>query len=114
MLASMRRLARHPSTWIVAGIALAFALRAAWVDAPLGRDEGGDAYVARAWDHSGPFAYGSYFLDRPPLLLALYRVAVLAHGALVIRVLGSLAAAAAVALMALLAHRVGGPRAAIG
>lgn len=110
----MARLARHPATWIVAGIAVAFALRAAWLDAPLGRDEGGDAYVARAWDHSGPFAYGPYFLDRPPLLLALYRAAVLAHGALGIRVLGALAAAAAVALITLLANRLGGRRAAIG
>src|SRR4051812_38981227 len=108
----MARLARHPATWIVLGIGVAMALRAAWLHAPLGRDEGGVAYIALAWHHSSHFAYGPYFLDRPPLLVALYRLAVVDHGALGLRILGALAAGAAVALSSLIAVRVAGRRAA--
>ncbi|MEA2413141.1 MAG: hypothetical protein QOC77_3702 [Thermoleophilaceae bacterium] len=85
-------------------------LRAPWFDAPLGRDEGGVALVARNWHGSGPFAYGSWFLDRPPLLPALYKL--VGDGMVGIRVLGALAAASLVVLSTLLAVRVGGRRAA--
>ncbi|MEA2468051.1 MAG: hypothetical protein QOJ57_2177 [Thermoleophilaceae bacterium] len=90
---------------------LALALRAPWFDAALGRDEGGVAMVARAWTHSGPYAYGSLFLDRPPLLVELYRVFG-AHGPAGIRVLGALAAALLVVTSTLLAVRLAGRRAA--
>jgi 4-amino-4-deoxy-L-arabinose transferase-like glycosyltransferase len=99
------------ATWILLGIALALALRAAWLDAALGRDEGGVAFIAQSWHHAGPFTYGNYFLDRPPLLVWIYRVAVEAGGATGIRVLGALSAALAVALTTLLAAQVSGPRA---
>lgn len=97
--------------WILLGVGLAFALRAAWLDAALGRDEGGVAFIAQSWHHAGPFTYGGYFLDRPPLLVWLYGAAVQAGGATGIRVLGALSAALAVTLATLLAARVSGPRA---
>lgn len=99
------------TAWILLGVALAFALRAAWLDAALGRDEGGVAFIAQSWHHAGPFTYGNYFLDRPPLLVWIYRAAVDAGGATGIRVLGALSAALAVTLTTLLAALVSGPRA---
>ena len=79
------------AAWIAIGVAVTLALRAPWLHSALGRDEGGDALVALSFHHPGQFAYGSYFLDRPPLLIGLYRLA--AHsGATGIRALGAVAA----------------------
>src|SRR5699024_9968645 len=60
----------------------------------------------------GSFAYGPYFVDRPPVLLALYRIASLAAGVLGIRILGLLLALGIVAAIVVLATRLAGPRAA--
>src|SRR3954447_1843579 len=107
----MRRLPRQPWAWIGIGVALAILLRAPWLDAALGRDEGGVAYVAQSWGAHGAFAYGPYFLDRPPLLVGVYRLAS-ALGVDGLRVIGALAAMALVAITTLLAVRLGGRRAA--
>jgi hypothetical protein len=110
-LLDFERLRRHPVAVAVAfGVTLALLLRAPWFDAALGRDEGGDAMVAAAWHTGGPFAYGSLFLDRPPLLLALYRAA--GDAQLGIRMLGTLACALLVGTSTLLAVRIGGRKAA--
>jgi 4-amino-4-deoxy-L-arabinose transferase-like glycosyltransferase len=105
--------ARRHSTalWIAGGVLVALLLRSPWFDAALGRDEGGVAMVARAWSHSGPYTYGNLFLDRPPLLVELYRVFG-AHGDAGIRVLGALAAALLVVTSTLLAVRLAGRAAA--
>ena len=101
----------RPAAWIAFGALIALALRAPWLHAPLTRDEGGDAFVATSWHH-GPFAYGSYFLDRPPLLLLLYRLAAGAARDAGVRLLGAIAAVATVVLSTLLAVRVAGRAAA--
>src|SRR3954451_922393 len=98
------------AVWIAVGVGVALLLRAPWFDAPLGRDEGGVALVARNWHGSGPFAYGTWFLDRPPLLPALYRLA--GDGVTGIRVLGAVASSLLVVLSVLLAVRIAGRRAA--
>jgi Dolichyl-phosphate-mannose-protein mannosyltransferase len=95
---------------IVLGMILTLVLRAPWHDAALGRDEGGVAMVARAWHSGGPFAYGSFFLDRPPLLVAFYRLAGSGHDG--IRVLGALASLLLVLTSTLIAVRLGGRKAA--
>jgi hypothetical protein len=95
--------------WIVAGVALALMLRAPWFHAGLNRDEGGVALVARGWTHAGPYAYGAVFLDRPPLLVALYRLAGDPGG---IRALGAVAASLLVVTSTLLAVRIAGRSAA--
>ena len=100
----------RPSFWIAVGAVLALVLRAPWLGAPLGRDEGGLALVAAAWDQ-GPFAYGDYFVDRPPLLVALFRMA---DGPVGVRVFGAIAAVGAVVIACLIARRLGGPRAVAG
>ena len=97
--------------WIAAAVALTLALRAPWWHSALGRDEGGVSFVALSWHGSHPFPYGPYFLDRPPLLVALFRLAASA-GDGGVRALGAVAAAAAVAACAWCALRVGGRRAA--
>jgi hypothetical protein len=98
------------AVWIALGVGLALLLRAPWFDAPLGRDEGGVALVARNWHGGGPFAYGNWFLDRPPLLLALDRL--VGESMIGIRLLGAVAASLIVVITTLLAVRIGGRRAA--
>jgi 4-amino-4-deoxy-L-arabinose transferase-like glycosyltransferase len=97
--------------WIAAGVLLALLLRAPWFQAALGLDEGGVTLISQSWHSGGPFAYGSYFLDRPPLLVGLYSIFG-AHGPGGIRVLGALAASLLVVTTTLLAVRLGGRRAA--
>jgi 4-amino-4-deoxy-L-arabinose transferase-like glycosyltransferase len=105
-----RLLRTRTSLYVLAGAVVALLLRAPWSDAALGRDEGGVSVVARAWHGSGPFAYGSYFLDRPPLLPALYKLAGETQPG--IRVLGAVAAVLLVLTTTLLAVRVAGRAAA--
>ena len=82
---------------VLAGALLAtLALRLPFLTEPLGVDEGGLAYIARFWTGGrGHSLYGDYWIDRPPLLLALFKAAG-AGGAVGIRVLGALAAIALV------------------
>jgi hypothetical protein len=89
---------------------LAFALRAPFLGTTLGKDEGGVAFIARHWGSGHGSLYGSYWLDRPPLLIALYKLAVLG-GDVGVRLLGAAAALAIVAGVALLARAVAGERA---
>lgn len=103
-------LRRRTALWVLSGAAAALLLRAPWSDAPLGRDEGGVAMVARAWHGEGPFLYGNYFLDRPPLLPALYKL--VGHDQAGIRVLGAVAAVLLVITSTLLAVRIAGRAAA--
>ena len=99
-----------PALWAAAGVAVTLALRLPFLDAAVGRDEGGDLMIAEAWHHhAGPFLYGPYFLDRPPLLVELYHLADTVEG---VRILGAVAASAAVVIATTLAVRVGGRRAA--
>jgi hypothetical protein len=106
----VRRAVGSPFLWGAIGVAITLSLRLPFLDAPLGRDEAGDTMVALAWHHSGPFAYGPYFLDRPPLLVALFRLAAVSGGVTGVRILGAVAACAAVVVVTALAARVGGRR----
>jgi len=70
-------------------------LRLPYLLAPEGSDEGGYLAVARQW-HPGPSLYGHYWVDRPPLLVALFQLAAALGGLPALRVLGALCAAVAV------------------
>jgi hypothetical protein len=97
--------------WGLAGcLLLALALRVPYFGTSLGRDEGGVAFIAQNWPSGHGSLYGSYWLDRPPLLVGLYRVAVLG-GDVGVRLLGAVAALALVAAVASLAREVAGQRA---
>ncbi len=99
--------------WGLAGcLLLALLLRLPFFGTGLGLDEGGVAFIARNWPSGHGSLYGSYWLDRPPLLVGLYKLAVLG-GDRGVRLLGAVAALALVAAIALLAREVAGQRAAL-
>jgi 4-amino-4-deoxy-L-arabinose transferase-like glycosyltransferase len=62
-------------------------VRATYVPRPLRNDEGGYLLIARHWHTGGEFLYGDYFVDRPPLLLLLFRLAAVTEWDQAIRVL---------------------------
>ncbi len=97
--------------WWLLCSCLTIALRLPFFDVPLGIDEGGDAFVARAWNVTAGSMYGGSWLDRPPLLVLAYRIGVIG-GDLGVRLLGSVAAVLLVAGTMMIAHRIGGPLAA--
>jgi Dolichyl-phosphate-mannose-protein mannosyltransferase len=109
-LTRLGNLSDRQRTW--GTLALCFLLvllmRAPYWSVALGRDEGGLSYVAKHWD--GLSLYGDYWVDRPPLLLAMFKVAMLGgdHG---LRALGAVAAIALIIAITLLARAVAGPRA---
>ncbi len=97
--------------WALGGcVLLALAMRASYLSVPLGRDEGGLAVIAQNWPGGHGSLYGAYWVDRPPLLVGLFKIAVLG-GERGVRVLGALAAVALVLVIALLGRAVAGPRA---
>jgi 4-amino-4-deoxy-L-arabinose transferase-like glycosyltransferase len=109
-----RRVGERTRTLLVLAAALlvVVGLRLPYLHVPLGIDEGGVAFIAKAWGTGGHGSlYGAYWLDRPPLLVALYKVAVLG-GVTGIRVLGAVAALALVAATTVLTRAVAGDRAA--
>jgi hypothetical protein len=67
---------------------------------PLGSDEAGFTLVAREWDPQPGSLYGTYWVDRPPSLLALIRVSDLVGGPYFIRVVAALGCVALVVLAA--------------
>ena len=87
--------------------------RLLFVARPATPDEGGFLLVASQWHVGGTSLYGDYWVDRPPLLVGIFRVADLLGGLTALRVIGALAAAATVALLASTARRAFGPRAAV-
>ena len=89
-------------------LVIALLLRVPWLEVPLGRDEGGLTFLAKHWD--GLSLYGDYWVDRPPLLIVLFKLAALG-GTDGVRALGAVAAVALVVAITLLARRLSGPRA---
>jgi hypothetical protein len=97
-----------PRIWGVpaACVLLALALRAPFLSVALGRDEGGLAFIARQWPGGHGSLYGAYWIDRPPLLVGFFKVAVLGAGG--VRALGAVAAAALVVAVWQLGRAVAG------
>ena len=89
--------------WVwVAGLAVAACL--GWLpflDRSLSADEGGYLIVAEQWS-SGSSLYGDYWVDRPPVLIAIFALADVLGGTIPLRLLGTLAVVATVVLAALL------------
>jgi hypothetical protein len=75
---------------------------------PATPDEGGFLAVASQWHVGGSSLYGSYWVDRPPLLIGIFRLADLLGGLVALRVIGALLAAATVVLLADTARRAFG------
>ncbi len=95
------------SPWTIAvAAAAAFLLRLPGLTRPIRADEAGLALVARAWDPMPDSLYGAYFVDRPPLLIALFKVSDAIAGPLFIRLVGAAACAALVLAAAAVARLV--------
>ena len=106
---------RQRNWWALGGcLLIALWLRAPYLSQPLGRDEGGISYLASHW-HGGHGAlygslYGDYWLDRPPLLVGLFKIAVLG-GDTGVRVLGAVAAVVLVVTISQIGRALAGARA---
>ena len=93
--------------WTVAvAAAAAFLLRLPGLTRPVRADEAGFELVARAWDPGPDSLYGAYFVDRPPLLIALFKASDAIGGPLFIRLVGAVACAALVLAAAAVARLV--------
>ncbi len=88
---------------------VAVVVRLPTLHAPLSSDEGGFLLVASQW-HAGTSLYGDYWVDRPPLLIAVFALAHVLGGPVALRLVGCVAAAAVVALAGALGRHVAGPR----
>lgn len=91
---------------LVGAVALAFLGRYNGLFWPLRPDESGFLMVARAWDPAPESLYGPYFVDRPPLLIALIKAVDWVGGPYGLRWLGALGAAAAVLLVVCLVREL--------
>jgi hypothetical protein len=86
-------------------------LRVPYLWAPMSPDEGGFLAVAAQWHGPGTSLYGSYWVDRPPLLLTLYQLATVTGGLTALRLIGCVAAAVTVWCCAATARNIAGRRA---
>lgn len=118
MLGRLHALARRvesivDSRWtVLVAAALAFLLRLPGLTRPLRADEAGFTLVARGWDPRPDSVYGHLFVDRHPLVVAVFGLSDRIGGPHAIRVVGALACALAVLGAAAVARRVGSERAA--
>ncbi|MDT0202041.1 hypothetical protein [Nocardioides sp. AE5] len=79
---------------------------------PLGPDESGYTLVGRHWDPGPGSLYGDYWVDRPPLLVLLYRWADLVGGPYFLRLVAAVGCGWLVVVAARTAYLVNGARAA--
>ena len=92
--------------------ALAMLLRFPGLMWPIRPDEAGFTLVARAWHPEPDSLYGTYWVDRPPPLIALVKLSDTIGGPLFIRVIAALGCALLVVAAARTAYLVAGGRAA--
>jgi hypothetical protein len=76
------------------------------------RDEAGFLLVGGQWHPGGSSLYGSYWVDRPPLLITIFRLAAQSGGLVPLRLIGCLATFLVVVGTAHVARGLGGPPAA--
>lgn len=88
-------------------------LRLPFLTVAPGPDEGGYLAVASQWRPGGSSLYGSYWVDRPPLLLTIFALADRAGGVSALRLLGCLATAVTVLAVGWCGQRAAGRRAAV-
>lgn len=94
---------------VAAVLVAMIAIRLFYLGLPAGRDEAGFLIVGASWDH-GPWLYGEYWVDRPPLLIWIME---LAGNLTVLRLFGLLASVLMVLGVCRAAFVVRGPRAAM-
>lgn len=99
-----RRLSSLPTWTVPASVAAAVLCRVPFVGHAAGPDEAGFLLVGAQWNGAGTSLYGNYWVDRPPLLITIYRLAASLGGLTALRLIGCVAAA----LLVLGASRVAG------
>lgn len=104
------------STWslrwtVVGAVVLTITAHLLFLGTTPGADEGGYAVVARYANDTGPYLYGPTFVDRPPLLIMLFKLAA-ALGSEGARIVATVAAAMCVLAAARAAYLIAGARAA--
>jgi hypothetical protein len=104
----VRRVRRLPVVWIVALGAVG--LRLPLLSHPPSPDEAGFLLVGGQWHSGGTSLYGGYWVDRPPLLITLFRIAADAGGLVPLRLMGCVATALTILGVATLARQLGGRR----
>lgn len=103
------RLRASCSAWLVFAILLVPALvRLPFLGAPLSPDEGGFLLVGGQWLSGHGSLYGGYWVDRPPLLIAIFAVADAFGGRVPLRLIGILAATVTVFLASRIGRSVSG------
>ncbi len=83
--------------------------RVPFLTAPVSSDEGGFLVVGSQWS-PGPSLYGHYWVDRPPLLIAIFALADGFGGPVALRTIGLVAAVLAVVAAAVLGWVASGQR----
>lgn len=97
---------------VVPGAALAAVLaRLPFLDRAAAPDEAGFLAVGQQWHPGGDSLYGDYWVDRPPLLVGIFRIAAELGGLVPLRLVGCLATIAVVVGSARVARLVAGPEA---
>ena len=91
---------------------LAVAVRLPMLGRPPGPDEAGFLMIGQQWHGAGTSLYGDYWVDRPPLLITIFRLAAQLGGVVPLRLIGCLATALVVIGSAHVARRIAGDRAA--
>jgi hypothetical protein len=77
----------RPARVLPFAIALVVILRLPFLTWPLNADEGGFLYLAQHWDGDGPSLYDHQWVDRPPLLLLVFKLGGVLGGALALRLI---------------------------
>jgi hypothetical protein len=105
----LRVLRQHP-VLVIAAVAVLARIPSLGSDPT--HDEAGFLLVGQQWHAGGSSLYGDYWVDRPPLLITIFRMASQLGGLVPLRLIGCLATALVVIGVAHVARRLGGPRAA--
>src|SRR6187549_2677196 len=109
--ASLGRAALPLSHLVVPGVAaVAVVARLPFLRSALAPDEAGFLLVGQQWRPGGTSLYGSYWVDRPPLLVTLFRLASDLGGGVPLRLVGCLATAIVVLGCAHVARTIAGHR----
>ncbi|VXA93963.1 hypothetical protein [Aeromicrobium sp. 9AM] len=103
------RVAGLPAWTIGAAAAGAAAARLPFLGHAPSPDEGGFLVVAGQWHGGGTSLYGNYWVDRPPLLITIFRFASELGGLVTLRLIGCVAVALVVLGVARAACMISGP-----
>ncbi|MCW2750207.1 MAG: hypothetical protein JWR83_1317 [Aeromicrobium sp.] len=101
-----------PDWTVAASVAVAVASRLPFIGHAAGPDEAGFLIVGRQWHGAGTSLYGNYWVDRPPLLITIFRIAASTGGLTALRLIGCLAVAALILGCVRVTHLMAGVQAA--